>query len=255
MYVLYLDESGTHGEASYFVLGGLAVFEREIHWFSQDLDHLQAEYFPGNWAFIHFHATKLRGHDVEPPWDDLSTEQRHTLKSRVYEIIRNRKGILFACAIEKEYAKRQSSDVYELAFEQVVGRFDMFISRTNRIAVADGREEQRGLLVLAGSSFSKALGVLARRLQTAGTRWGTAIHNVTDVPFFASPTETRLLQFADFCSNAVYGRYHSGHTRDFDKIAPKFDQADGVVHGLAHLTTDHMCACLACFSRTATRRS
>ena len=47
MYVLYLDESGTHGEASYFVLGGLAVFEREIHWFSQDLDHLQAEYFPG----------------------------------------------------------------------------------------------------------------------------------------------------------------------------------------------------------------
>ena len=46
MYILYLDESGTHSEASYFVLAGLAVFEREIHWFSQDLDALQREYFP-----------------------------------------------------------------------------------------------------------------------------------------------------------------------------------------------------------------
>ena len=254
MYVLYLDESGTHGEASHFVLGGLAVFEREIHWFSQDLDHLQAEYFPGNKAFIHFHATKLRGPDVDPPWNELTMEQRRMLRERVYEIIRNRRGTLFACAVENAYA-RDGSDVYELAFEQVISRFDMFIGRTNRDAVADGQGEQRGLLVLAGSSFSKALGVLARKLQTSGTRWGTALHNVTDVPFFASPTETRLLQFADFCSNAVYGRYHSGYTFDFDKIAPKFDQADGVVHGLVHLTTDYRCACLACFSRTASRRN
>ena len=29
MYILYLDESGAHSEASYFVLAGLAVFERE----------------------------------------------------------------------------------------------------------------------------------------------------------------------------------------------------------------------------------
>lgn len=66
MYVLYLDESGTHGEASHFVEAGLAVFEREIHWFGQDLDGLQAEYFTDQ-APIHFHATKLRGANVDPP--------------------------------------------------------------------------------------------------------------------------------------------------------------------------------------------
>ncbi len=250
MYVLYLDESGTHGEASHFVLAGLAVFEREIHWFGQDLDALQSEHFPPS-PPIHFHATKLRGAKVEPPWDELTVEQRRILKERVYEIIRNRKAALFACAVEKTWAENRNQDAYEHAFEQVVSRFDMFLSRTNHVAVADGREEQRGLLVLAESSFKKTLGVLARRIQTVGTRWGTTLHNVTDVPLFASPTDTRLLQFADFCSNAVYGRYHSGYTGDFDRIAPKFGQADGVVHGLVHRTTDYMCACLACFSRSA----
>ena len=230
------------------------MFEREIHWFSQDLDALQAQYLPPQ-PRIFFHATKLRGANVDPPWDTLTLEQRRTLKNRVYEIVRNRRATLFACAVQKEWAANHGTDPYELAFEQIVSRFDMFLGRTNQAAVADGREEQRGLLVLAESSFQKTLAVLARKLQTAGTRWGTALHNITDVPFFASPMDTRLLQFADFCSNAVYGRYHSGLTFDFDQIAPKFDQADGVVHGLTHLTTDHICSCLACFSRTARRRS
>ena len=92
MYVLYLDESGTHGEASYFVLAGLAVFEREIHWFSQDLEALQTDYFPEETTPIFFHASKLRtreGEKVEPPWDKLTREQKITVKNRVYEVIRN----------------------------------------------------------------------------------------------------------------------------------------------------------------------
>ena len=80
MCILDLDESGTYGEASHFVLAGLVVFEREIHWFGQDLDGLQAEYFPPN-PPIHFHATKLRGPNVEPPWDELTVEQRRALNS------------------------------------------------------------------------------------------------------------------------------------------------------------------------------
>ena len=188
-----------------------------------------------------------------PPWDALSVEQRRTLKDRIYGILRNRRATLFACAVQKQWASSQSVDAYEHAFEQVVSRFDMFLSRSNRAAIADGKEEQRGMLVLAESAFQKTLGVLARKLQTAGTRWGNQLHNVTDVPLFASPTDTRLLQFADFCSNAVYGRYQAGLTGDFDKIAPKFDQDGGVIHGLAHITTEYDCACLACFSRSARR--
>ncbi len=65
MYVLYLDESGTTPESSYFVLGGLAVFEREIYWFTQELEDLQHQYFPKETEPLMFHATKLRVRESE----------------------------------------------------------------------------------------------------------------------------------------------------------------------------------------------
>lgn len=251
MYILYLDESGTHGEASYFILAGLAVFEREIHWFSQELDALQTEYFPGEVQPIYFHAARLHvpnTEKLEPPWDKVPVEKRRELKARIYGIIRNRRGVVFGCAVEKKYAQMRGEDPYERAFEDLISRFDMFMVRINRVAVAEGREEQRGLIVVSESSYQKTIELLARNIRQKGTRWGP-LHSVTDVPFFSSATSTRLLQYADFCANAIYGRYHTKITRDFDQIAPKFDQDGGIIHGLAHLTTEYDCACLSCATR------
>jgi len=251
LYILYLDESGTTPEASYFVLAGLAVFEREIYWFSQELDILQQQYFPGKTDPVLFHATKLRireGDNVDPPWDTLSSAKRRELKDRIYGVLRNRRGVLFGCAIEKKLAQAREEDPYERAFEDLVSRFDLFLTRVNRQMVAEGREEQRGLIVLAESSYQKTIAILARRLREQGTRWGH-LHNVSDVPLFAPAKDTRLLQYADFCANAIYGRYHAKLTGDFDCIAAKFDQEGGVMHGLSHLTTDAGCNCIACFSR------
>jgi hypothetical protein len=251
MYILYLDESGTTSEASCFVLAGLAVFEREIHWFSQDLDDVQKEYFPGNKEPIMFHATKLRvktGDKVDSPWDTLTEEKRRELKNKIYTIIRNRRGTIFACVVDKRSAQIRKEDPYERAFEDLVSRFDLFLSRTNHQSVIDGKEEQRGLIVLAESSFQKTITLLGRRLRDTGTRWGT-LHNVSDVPLFAPARDTRLLQYADFCSNAIFGRYNSKLAGDFDNIALKFDQEGAVIHGLSHLTNDAYCSCIACFSR------
>ncbi|MBI2866459.1 MAG: DUF3800 domain-containing protein [Chloroflexi bacterium] len=251
MYILYLDESGTHGEANYFVLGGLAVFEREIYWFSQDLDNLQNEYFPDILEPVFFHAARLNvreGEEVEAPWNRLGAQQRRQLKTRVYDVIGNRKGILFGCAVERRFYDLRKEDPYERAFEDLISRFDMFLSRMNRLAVNEGREEQRGLVVLAQSSYQKTIALLGQRLHGHGTRWGS-LHNVTDVPLFAPARDTRLLQYADFISNAIYGRYSAGLTRDFDLIAGKFDQDGNVLHGLAHLSMNSSCACIACFSR------
>lgn len=252
MYILYLDESGASGpEASYFVLAGLAAFEREIHWFSQDLDQIQAKYLPSEKGPVHFHATKLHvanSDDLEPPLNQLTLEQRREIKARLGDIIATRRGILFGCAIERKYAEPRHQDPYEIAFEDVLSRFDMFLSRCNRSVQGSAAEEQRGLIVLAQSGYQKTLALLARHIRESGTRWGQ-LHNVTDVPYFAPAQDTRMLQFADFVSNAVYGRYHSGITRDFDRIAGKFDLDNNVVHGLAHLTLNASCSCLACFSR------
>lgn len=252
MYVLYLDESGTNGaEASYFVLAGLAAFEREIHWFSQDIDQIQAQYLPAEKGLIYFHATKLHVNDssqLEPPLNQLTLNQRLEIKSKLGDIISNRRGVLFGCAVERKLAELRGQDPYETAFEDVVSRFDRFMSRLNHIAQSGGGEEQRGLIVLSQSGYQKTLTLLARRIRESGTRWGQ-LHNMTDVPFFAPAQDTRMLQLADFISNAIYGRYHSGITRDFDRIAAKFDTDNNVVHGLAHLTLNASCSCLGCFSR------
>jgi len=45
VYILYLDESGQHG-GDYFILAGLAVFERQTHWLATELDKLQYQYLP-----------------------------------------------------------------------------------------------------------------------------------------------------------------------------------------------------------------
>ena len=203
MYILYLDESGTHSEASYFVLAGLAVFEREIHWFTQDMEKLQREYFPTETEPVFFHARLLRvsrGESLPEPWNQLDLNRRLELKEKIYGIIRDRRAILFGCAIEKAYADLWREDPYARAFEDLISRFDLFLGRINSRAAEEDKEEQRGLLVLAQSSYEKTLSLLARRLQHLGTRW-RSIHNITDIPLFAPARDSRLLQYADFCAN------------------------------------------------------
>lgn len=245
MYILYLDESGTHGEATYFVLAGLAAFEREIYWYAQDVDALQQRYFPNIQESIEFHASSLLARDdsnVPEPFNQLSREQRGQLLFEIYQIIRNRRGILFGVAIEKAWCITE--DPYERAFEDLTSRFDLFLRRYN----SETGEEQRGLLAVAESSYRRNLEILGERFRGGSTRWGQ-IRTVADVPFFLPAKNTRMLQLADFCANAIYGRYSSGLTRNFDIIAPRFDRDQGRIHGLVHLTQDHQCQCMACLSR------
>lgn len=247
MYVLYLDESGAHGEAQHFVLAGIAVFEREAHWFAQDLNDLQKRYFPVFAEPIEFHAAQLRAPagKVPEPFSSLPRERTRQLITEVYQIIRTHRGVLFATAVDKAYSRE---DPYERSFEELVNRFDLFLCRQNARAADTGREEQRGLVVVAESAYRNRLEILGRRFRGGATRWRET-KTLADVPFFVPASNTRLLQLADFCANAVHGRYNGGYARDFDLIAGKFDREGGRVHGLVHLSKDYDCQCLACLSR------
>ena len=249
LFVLYLDESGYHAQADYFVLAGLAglaVFERELYWFAQDMDALQRRYFPDLDEPIEFHASPLRptkDEDVRPPFNRLSKEDRRELIANIYQLIRSRQGVLFGVAIEKAW--RPGEDHYARAFEDLVSRFDLFVRRYNATA---GQGEHRGIIAVAESSYRANLEVLGERFRGGSTRWG-AVRTLSEVPFFLPVKNTRLLQLADFCANAIYARYNSGLTRDFDIIAPRFDREGGRIHGLVHLTRDYECQCPACLSR------
>ena len=226
------------------MVAGLIAFERNIYFLARGINRIQNKYFPDYQGQVFFHASSLHAPEkrVPEPFNTLSKQERDSIASEVYEVISDSHARIIAVAIEKEAI---SGDPYERGFEEIVNRFDLFLRRIMR----DTNEDQRGLVVVAESSYRENLELLANRIATEGHRWG-AIHNLADIPYFVPAKSTRLLQLADFVSNAVFSRYESGHSKYFDQIAPKFDQDAGRLHGLVHITRDRdNCYCPACVQR------
>jgi hypothetical protein len=243
VHILYLDESGTHSDARYFVVAGVAVFETDTYFLAQDLDSLQATYFPASTEPIAFHASPLRSAfgQSKDPYPSLGKAERRALTSDIFGAIARPHVRLFAVAMEKAFIR---GDCYDRGFEEIVNRFDRMLGRLSR----DG-SPQRGLVVAAESSYRENLETLARKIARDGHRWGRT-HNLADIPYFAPASNTRLLQAADFVANAVYGRYEAGLAKDFDRIVARFDQDGSDLHGLVHLHSARAeCYCPACIAR------
>ena len=245
MYIIYLDESGTHKESRHFVLAGLAVFERDTYHLAQAMDGLQRKYFPQHTHPINLHASALAAPDeqAEEPFNGLSSEDRLGLLREVYPIIAASQCRLFGVVIEKSHI---SDNPYERAFEDIVSRFDQMLRRFFL-----QNNQQRGLFVVAESGYRENLECWPVKLLNMVTAGGET-HNLADIPYFAPAASMLLLQLADFVSNSVYRRYEHRDYRTFDTIMPRFDQEGGRVHGLMHLTADRStCYCPAYLSRRA----
>ena len=252
MYLLYLDESGTHSAARHLVVGGLALFERGAYWLKRDLDEVVQRYFPENHASVAIHASPLRVRDGEaarPPFDQLTAAQRRALLEGAYEAIGgSAHPALFATVVDKQDAA--SGDPYEAAFEDIVSRFDRMLGRLHR-----GGDTQRGLVIVAESNYRERLETLGDRILRDGTRWSET-RNLADVPLFTPAARTRLLQAADLVTNAVWGSYEKGLARDFQSLLPKFDREGDRLHGLTHLSANAAaCFCVACYSWRAHRET
>ena len=178
---------------------------------------------------------------MKGPLGDLSAEQRRALARDAYGVLaENQGGPLFATAVKKSAVNR---DPYEAAFEDLISRFDRFLTR--RPAQGD---TQRGLIVVAESNQEERLRRFGRQLYDQGTRWAD-LHNIADLPLFAPAAELRLLQAADLVANAVYGFYERGLAGTFMQLLPRFDREGDRLHGLTHITDNaSTCFCQACMS-------
>ena len=244
MYLLYLDESGTHDDASHLIVGGLALFERSTFWLKKELDQVVERYFADGGRDVHLHASSLwtpDGTHVDGPLGSLSAEERRALARDAYRVLsENDGGPLFATAVKKSAVDR---DPYEVAFEDLISRFDRFLARRH----AQG-DRQRGLIVVAKSNYEAGLRRFGRQLYHHGTRWAD-LRNMADLPLFAPAAELRLLQAADLVANAVYGFYERGLAGTFMQLLPRFDREGDRLHGLTHITDDaSTCFCQACLS-------
>ena len=149
---------------------------------------------------------------------------------------------LFACAIHKK--SFPGADPVALAFEDLCQRFDYFLSRRRQQG-----DQQRGMIILDKTTRETSLQQLSREFRKVGTRWGS-LRNIADTPFFVDSRASRLVQLADHVAYSVFRRYNSGDAQYIDIIASRFDEADGVYHGLSHKHADRLtCTCHGCLSR------
>ncbi|MBP0616721.1 DUF3800 domain-containing protein [Jiella mangrovi] len=243
MYLLYLDDSGSSGNAAdgHVILAGFAVFERQPHWLSLQLDDLAREIWPQNPDGLEF-----RGADIfsgKRHWRGVGKVQRLDCYRRALSILGTSRLVhVFGIAVHK--ASVSPDDPMERAFEEIANRFDRFLGRLHR-----QNNTQRGLIVLDKSSYGTSLQGLATNFRSVGHRWGQ-LFNLTDVPLFVDSRATRLIQYADMVAYALRRYYENGQSEYFDLISRRFDAQGGVVHGLAHLVRpENACHCQACRQR------
>ena len=248
MYLLYLDESGTHPTSSHVVVGGVAVFERAAYWLKRDLSETVARFFSGE-PHIPIHAPRLRtsgSRGLPAPYAGVEAAERRRLLDACYQtLLVSRHPVLFATVVDRE-AGGAGADSYRIAFEDIVSRFDLMLARFHA-----ANRTQRGVVILSESSTLRREERAAAPPVSEGTQWGRT-RNLSEVPLFVSKERTRLLQAAGLVTNEVWGRYEKGVSRHFDDMLPKFDREGTRLHGLTHRTAGvDACWCPACFSYRA----
>jgi hypothetical protein len=245
MHLLYLDESGNPDDAAdkHFILAGISAFEKNTHFLSTEADRVQLKHFPGS-PPVDFHAQHIRGgkgfwRSQEKPVRDLVLTDLASIIANSYASVR-----LFGAVVEKT-AHCHGEDAVKAATEQVCKRFDTLLKRR----LHDG-DEQRGLLVFAESHYQPRAKLWVRGFRDLGTQWGL-LHSLCDIPYFAPAKESRLLQLADYVAHALYLLYEKNDASLAKSVIKKFDQADGILHGLVHVSNQRGagCNCPACFSR------
>jgi len=245
MYILYLDDAGSVGnhEERYFVLGGVALFERHIYHLEQKLNEVAVETGLPEPETLEFHGNEMRA--GRQKWRSVRGQDArlgHISAALAASNVLRGRWALFGAAINK--AVVSPKDPVEVAFEQVVSRFDQFLDRART-----GDQAQRGLIVLDRSTRETRLQELATTFRREGHQWGK-LRNIVDVPFFVDSKATRAIQYADLVTYAMWRRFEHNDPVLFDPISDRFDSVGGIVHSLYHERfTGPNCTCPYCESR------
>lgn len=231
MHLLYVDESGcvADPQQEYFVLAGVAVFERRTHWIEQELNKIAARFRPDDPHAVELHGSPMRsgreGWKAHPLQDRLQAI-KDCLQAGV-AADRTRGVRLFATVVRK--AALQGAPV-EHCFEQLCSRFDLFLMRRYH----KHNDAQRGIMLFDKSSTERRIQTIARDFKYSGHAWGCT-RNYAEVPVFLDSKASRLIQLADLVAYAIFRRYEHQDDTFYSIIANSFDQEGNVVHGL-HVT-------------------
>lgn len=241
--------SGNVGRSDeiHFVMSGVCVYENAIHHLITELDETVSETLNiADSATLELHGSPMSGGRAE--WRKIPRDVREALLAKALQTVvtgKSRYNVsLFGAAVNK--AAVSPEDPVEHAYEQLVTRFDKFLTR-----VGNGRKrsKQRGIIVVDKSRYEDTLQAMAQQHRRDGTSWGK-LRNLSEVPLFVDSRASRLIQLADLVSYALWRRYEYDDLSLITPIVSKFDNQGGIYHGLYHKTPDRSsCQCAACASR------
>lgn len=245
MHVLYVDDSGSASNTNekFFILAGVAVFERRLYHLISALDKVVAEFRLPDQNDIELHGSSM--YNGRKEFAPLHRPDREKMIHSALGVIDNTTLSLFGIAVDKQFVSPR--DPVEIAFEEISNRFNLFLQRINNGNVPD--QSQRGLIVMDETAHEGRLQSLARHFRISGARWGD-FRNLAEVPLFVDSKASRCVQLADLVAWATWRKYEMQDGRFFDQLIPKFDADGGVIHGLVHYARrDEPCFCPACHSR------
>lgn len=244
MYLLYVDDAGSVGNPNekHFVLGGVALFERQVYHFDKRLEDYVATLGLSDPDNTELHANAIlagRGKWRKTPRE----KKRHVILDALNCCDEIRKPwALFGVVVNK--AAISPRDPIEFAFEQLISRFDMFLARQR-----GGQSKDLGLVIFDKSARETRLQTLTTEFRSKGHTWGK-LHNICEVPVFIDSRASRLIQFADLVTYAIWRKFEKDDPDFFNAIETHFDNVGGVVHGFLHERyADSACDCPYCVSR------
>ncbi len=142
----------------------------------------------------------------------------------------------FADAHSKPHT-RHVPDHFDMAFEQVVTRFNTFLGKAGNtlgILVQDNNE-----------TVSRRLTQIMRHYHAKGTVFASIDH-IVETPLFVDSELTSMVQLADLCAYATRRFLEKKERALFDLIHPRFDRWHGNLVGLRHYTGSYNCRCEVC---------
>lgn len=150
MYLLFLDESGTHGASPVFVLAGVAVHENDVWQLGQKIENsLHRVLTPlGLNAFdFELHGSEMKSPPKRrySPWKALSYPDRLTAMNVAYRSIRTVDPTepAFPMAFFGAVIERGRPSYEEHAYELVLNKFDDMLGNVSRTTGT----QQRGVVV------------------------------------------------------------------------------------------------------------
>jgi hypothetical protein len=166
------------------------------------------------------------------------TERKACLEAAAQELASWPEVRIFGDAISKADFMPGRYSPYELAFEQVVSRYQTFLAKRGSL----------GLIVSDNNpTAAPRLTNLSRQFHKGGTMYKDIV-NIVETPLFVDSGLTSMIQMADLCAYALRRLIENSEVGLWSIVEPRVEHFGNAMVGVRHYTAKRPCTCQICTS-------